>query len=159
MPFPRGPRFPPFPGVSPPPSAKVRPVLGVGWRVIVTCGGGGDDRVTLTDATGESALATVADGVEVEILAWRPCRGGDSRYRVVSTSGVEGWLGGASLQPRPLSQSPQVGAVVAPSVGLKSPRRTPRGEAQRTPRSPTGANGVPMKTVDPTAKSTRKRTR
>src|SRR5215467_1420980 len=101
MAYPRGTRFPVFPAAPPPSDSKTQRVLGVGWRVIVRSHGG-EQRVTLTDETGTNALATVADGAEVEILAWRPHRGGDTRYRVVSTGGgVEGWLGGASLRTRP----------------------------------------------------------
>jgi hypothetical protein len=84
------------------PDVADRIVLGVGSRVIVTCGNGRAGEVTLTDDDGTSAVATVAGGVEVEILAWRPRRGSETRYRVVSTmGGVEGWLGAKSLRPRP----------------------------------------------------------
>src|SRR5207249_1525252 len=134
MPLPRGPRFPMFAGVRLPSSPKDPPVLGVGRRVVVTCRKNGSDRVTLTDENGTSALATVADGVEVEILAWRPRRGGDTRYRVVSTSGgIEGWLGAASLKPREPSLAPKI-ATAAPAGRLALPTRTPPGEPQRTRR-------------------------
>jgi len=93
-------------------------VLGVGSRVVVTSGNGRSDRVTLTDDSGTSMLATVASGVEVEIVAWRPRRGGDRRYRVVTTSDrIEGWLGAASLQPRQLPPAPKsVAAAVPPRL-------------------------------------------
>lgn len=125
MPFPRGSRFPTLPGAPPPTGPKAPPVLGVGWRVIVKSQGG-EGRVTLTDETGTSALATVEDGTEVEILAWRPHRGGDTRYRVVSTpGGVEGWLGGASLRARPPSPSFTVAPAAAPPKTVTaSPKRT-----------------------------------
>ena len=129
MPFPRGPRFPSFPGAPPPSSAKAPPVLGVGWRVLVASQSAGD-RVTLTDDTWVSALATVADGAEVEILAWRPHRGSDTRYRVVSTGGgVEGWLGGASLRTRPRSPSLRAAAAVVPS---KTVNGSPKSTKKRT---------------------------
>jgi hypothetical protein len=49
--------------------------------------------VTLTDAAGADALTRLADGTEVEILAWRP-RGSDgTRYCVRAThNGLVGWL-------------------------------------------------------------------
>ena len=124
MAFPRGPRFPIFPAAAPSSNSKAQRVLGVGWRVIVNSPGS-EDRVTLTDETGTSALATVAHGAEVEILAWRPHRGGDTRYRVVSTGGgVEGWLGGASLRARPPSPSLTVAAPVGPPKTVTaSPKR------------------------------------
>src|SRR5438132_385651 len=83
MSLPRGSRFSPFASVRLP-TPKAPPPLGVGSRVTVTCRSDGSDRVTLTDDNGTSALATVAEGVEVEILAWRPRRGADTRYRVVA---------------------------------------------------------------------------
>jgi hypothetical protein len=47
----------------------------------------------LTDDTGADAQTRLADGTEVEILAWRPRGFGDTRYRVRSTrNGLEGWL-------------------------------------------------------------------
>ena len=83
-------------------------MLGVGSRVLVTSGNGRSDQVTLTDDSGTSQLATVASGAEVEIVAWRPRRGGDTRYRVVTTNDrIEGWLGAASLQPRQLPPAPK----------------------------------------------------
>src|SRR5262245_49543062 len=119
-------RPPTFGSVRPSPVPKDQAVLGVGWRVLVRCRNGGSDRVTLTDETGTSALSTVADGSEVEILAWRPHRGGDTRYRVVSTrGGVEGWLGGASLRARPPSPSLTVAPPAAPPKTVTaSPKRT-----------------------------------
>jgi hypothetical protein len=147
MPLPRGPRYPTFAGVRPPATPKDRAVLAVGWRVVVTCRNGGSDRVTLTDDSGTSALATVADGVEVEIVAWRPRRGGDTRYRVVSTKGgVEGWLGAASLQPRQLPPSPKAAGTVAPSDRLVVPTRTPPAESPRTRRSAAQGEAVALKT-------------
>ena len=153
MPLPRGPRFPMFAGVRLPSSPKDPPVLGVGRRVVVTCRKNGSDRVTLTDENGTSALATVADGVEVEILAWRPRRGGDTRYRVVSTSGgIEGWLGAASLKPREPALAPKI-ATAAPPARLALPTRTPPGEPQRTRRSRAVADGVAMKSIPSSSKS------
>ena len=122
MPIPRGPRLPTFIDVRPP-SSKGRPVLGVGSRVTVVSRNGRSDHVTLTDDSGTGMLATIAPGVEVEIVAWRPGRGGDTRYRVVTTGDrVEGWLGAASLQPRQIVPEPRPAALPA---GIVSPRRGP----------------------------------
>jgi hypothetical protein len=47
----------------------------------------------LTDDAGADARTRLADGTEVEILAWRPRGAGDTRYCVRSTrDGLEGWL-------------------------------------------------------------------
>jgi hypothetical protein len=130
MPVPRGPHYPTFPGVRPSPP-KGDPVLGVGSRVVVTGRGAGSGRVGLMDDSGTSTVATIAEGAEVEILAWRPRRGGETRYRVVPTNGgVEGWLGAASLQPRPPSPSPSP-ATPAPADRVASPARTAPGKAPR----------------------------
>jgi hypothetical protein len=68
--------------------------------------------VTLTDDAGTEAVATVPEGVEVEILAWRP-RGGETRYRVsCATGGVEGWLGVGSLER---TEPPPARRVVPPA--------------------------------------------
>src|SRR5262245_49376845 len=124
MPVPRGPRFPTYTDVRPP-SPKDRPVLGVGSRVTVISGNGRSDRVTLTDDSGTSMLATVAHGVEVEIVAWRPGRGGDTRYRVCTTGDrVEGWLAAGSLQPRRLAPAPKPAPAAVPAA-VVSPRRAP----------------------------------
>jgi hypothetical protein len=88
MAFPRGP-------LRAPATARIRAaVFAVGRRVYVACAG--DDRsahVTLTDHDGKTPLATLGDGTEVAILAWRPDRGGSTRYCVRATdSRLEGWL-------------------------------------------------------------------
>ena len=137
MSFQRSPRFfSTFGGTPAQPlrDEKSRPVLGVGWRVLVTCAGGGSD-VTLTDERGTGALATVADGVEVEILAWRPRRGGDTRYRVVSMSGgVEGWVAASCLKapPSPARNVPSA----PPTAETASTTRALRPKPPRARRSP-----------------------
>ena len=58
---------------------------------------------TLTDENGIATDQTLAADVEVEIVAWRPRRGGN-RYRVRSLAdGVEGWIDGSMIRelPRP----------------------------------------------------------
>jgi len=156
MSLPRGPRFPTFAGVRRPPTGKDRPILGVGWRVLVTAGGGSSKRVTLTDETGTSALGTVADGVEVEILAWRPRPGGDTRYRVfLRSGGLEGWLGAGSLRPR-VTPAPAKPAAPPPApAALPLPARVRTAAAAPPPprRTPVAAKSrVPVKA---TARSTR----
>jgi len=73
-------------------------VIAVGRRVFVARSEDGPARVTLTDDAGANALASLSDGNEVEILAWRP-RGSGTRYRVRSMrDGLEGWLGAGNLR-------------------------------------------------------------
>ena len=76
-----------------PPVRRPASVFAVGRRVYVACPDASRAPVPLMDDAGTSALTTLADGAEVEILAWRP-RGSDgTRYCVRSTcNGVMGWL-------------------------------------------------------------------
>jgi hypothetical protein len=74
-------------------------VFAVGRRVYVACAGDGSARVALTDDAGQMSLATLSDGTEVVILAWRPGWAGNTQYRVrVTSSGLEGWLSVANLR-------------------------------------------------------------
>jgi hypothetical protein len=67
-------------------------VFAVGRQVYAAPPGGRSARVTLTDDT-EMPLASLADGAEVTIVAWRPGWSGTTRYYVrVTDSGLEGWL-------------------------------------------------------------------
>ena len=117
MPLPRGSRFPSFASIRPQPTAKDQPVLGVGSRVLVTCRGSGAGGVTLMDDAGTSAVATVREGVEVEILAWRPRRGADTRYRVIPTAGgTEGWLVGSNLERRQPPPAPKLLVPAKPAA-------------------------------------------
>ena len=54
-------------------SARARAaVFAVGRRVYVACPNGSSSRVTLTDDSGRVPVASLVDGSEVTILAWRP---------------------------------------------------------------------------------------
>jgi hypothetical protein len=146
-------------GTPPHQNQTGHPVLGVGSRVLVACRGTGADRVTLMDATGTSALATVADGIEVEILAWSPRRGAETRYRVVPTKGgVEGWLGAGSLRARPPAPVPIPPPAVS-SARLASPKRAPAVESPPARRPRPATASVVRKTTTAPRKKTRKGTR
>jgi hypothetical protein len=122
--LPRGSSFPP------PPRAGTRtprgPVLAVGARAVVTCAAGKAAHVALRDH-GERELATVADGEEVEILAWQPHGAGGTRYRVLGRNG-EGWLGAVHLRARVLPPPASRGS--ARPVPAKSPPPVPRSKAK-----------------------------
>jgi hypothetical protein len=106
----------------PAPAGARGPVLAVGRRVYVARSGDGPARVTLTDDAGANALATLADGNEVEILAWRPL-GSGTRYRVRCTrDGVEGWLGVGNLRSAQLAVAPALAGPAAPAAGSAPPR-------------------------------------
>jgi hypothetical protein len=61
----------------------------------------------LKDDAGAVARSSLSDGTEVEIVAWRPGRFGDTRYRVRSTgTGLEGWLASDHLRTTKVAVAP-----------------------------------------------------
>ena len=86
----------------------------------------------LMDETDKKPLASVSDGTEVRILAWRPGWSGSTRYRVRGTdSELEGWLPVNELRstkvaiapPTAVSPSPAIVSSVAPTAASDSGRR------------------------------------
>ena len=91
-------------------------MLSVGRRVFVNCPNDPRGGVALTDDDGRSLSRRLADGVEVEIVAWRPRGGAGTRYRVRSTADhADGWLGANDLRSalHPVSVAPVEPAPVA----------------------------------------------
>jgi hypothetical protein len=130
MAAPQRPFFPQSHGVQPPRARSSTPVLAVGHRVLVSCPGNGAHGVTLTDSDGTTPVATLADGAEVEIVAWQPRGAGGTRYRIKATSGgLQGWLAAANLRPRPLPPEPPRPVVTPPA-----PTRAPAPQATAAPR-------------------------
>ena len=158
----RGPNSPPpFARIQPPPRPKEGPVLAVGGRALVTAQGSSSDRVTLTDDGGTSALATIPDGVEVEIVAWRPRRGA-TRYRVVSPDGrFDGWVGAANLKacPAPPPPAPKVVATPEPPSRPALPIRAARATTARTRNTPALAEAPAIKAAARGSKNRRVSTR
>ncbi len=75
------------------------PVLAVGARAVIVCPNTPRRLVTLTDANGTSFVGTVAEGAEVEIIAWQTGGRVGRRYQVRSSDRtVEGWLSAAYLR-------------------------------------------------------------
>lgn len=96
-------------------ASRSHPVLAVGQRVFVNCPGNRPVSIALGDESGK-VLSTnyLADGAEVEVVAWRPRVAGEARYRVRALSnGADGWLAGESLRrvlvplPAPEAPAPQ----------------------------------------------------
>lgn len=87
-----------------PASASVRGrtpsvVFAIGRRVFVACTVARLTRVTLTDDSGQTARGSLRDGVEVEIVAWRPHGPQGTRYLVrAANDGLEGWLGAGDVR-------------------------------------------------------------
>ena len=81
------------------PSGSSTPVLAVGQRVFVNCPGDRTGSVVLTDTSGQVPSSSLADGVEVEVLEWRPRGAGGTRYRVrAGRDGADGWLHASNLR-------------------------------------------------------------
>lgn len=132
---------------------KRGPVLAVGRRVLVCARGA----ATLTENDGTTAVGSIADGVEVELLAWQPWAAGGPRYRVLSmATRVEGWIGANNLKPRPVPPSSQppvrLGPVSHPKVQTG---RAGTGPA-RPGISAASARVVPVKTPGPAKKLPRR---
>src|SRR5262249_53079287 len=101
-----------------PPVRTQASVFAVGRRVYVSCAGAGLARVAWTNDPGAEAQTRLADGTEVEILAWRPRGSHGTRYRVRATrDGREGWLAVDNLRGTP-SAGP---APVAPPPAATDP--------------------------------------
>lgn len=121
-------------------SRDTHPVLSVGRRVFLNCPKGDHRKVTLLDDAGQNTRHSLADGVEVEILAWRPRAPGGARYRVQVMGGerIEGWLGAADLRPAPVpgAAAPQQAAVNREEAAArrKAPAETGRKFGQRAQR-------------------------
>jgi hypothetical protein len=78
----------------------------------------------------------LSDGVEVEVVAWRPRVAGDARYRVrASSNGVDGWLAGDNLRrtPEPLPAPAPAVAPPAPATEAGERRFGQRPHASRPP--------------------------
>jgi hypothetical protein len=87
------------------------PAYSVGRKVFINCAATPRRDVTLTDDTGNVVPPALGDGLEVEILAWRPRGAGGTRYRVRCTKdGREGWVGAQELRgaARPGTERPAV---------------------------------------------------
>jgi hypothetical protein len=74
-------------------------VFPIGRRVFVACTAAPPTPVILTDDSGHLARGSLRDGVEVEIVAWRPHGPQGTRYLVRAESkGLEGWLGATEVR-------------------------------------------------------------
>ena len=98
------------------------PVFGVGMRAFIRDASGRKGLVVLNDVSGKVALGHLADGAEVEILAWIPRRAA-TLYRVQSTEDrVEGWLGVANLRAEaPIATSPEIASTAPVWISLRAP--------------------------------------
>ena len=105
---------------GPRPSSRSAPVMAIGRRVFVNAAAGRSGSVVLGDVNGDNDSAILADGTEVEVIAWRPRGATNTRYRVRSPLGVDGWLSAESLRqvlvPPPPVESPAPPSTPAAAV-------------------------------------------
>ena len=100
------------------PSRK-SPVIAVGQRVFVNCPSDPSGSVALENQNGKVLPGMhLTDGVEVEVVAWRPRVAGDAHYRVrAPASGTDGWLPAGNLRrllsPLPASEAHPLQATSA----------------------------------------------
>ncbi len=86
-------------------------------------------RVTLMDDAGKRPLASLGDGTEVAILAWRPGWAGATRYSVRATdSGIEGWLPASNLRG---TEAPPLSVPTGPPPPAGHPAPRPVEESGR----------------------------
>jgi hypothetical protein len=84
-----------------PSSRRALPSIAIGQRVFVNHAESRESgALFLGDETGKVISAQrVADGLEVEVVAWRPRGPNETRYRVrVLSTGADGWLPAANLR-------------------------------------------------------------
>src|SRR5262245_51243149 len=114
-----------------PPVRMRASVFAVGRRVYVACAGDRLAHVALTDDAGAHARTGLADGTEVEILAWRPRGSHGTRYHVrVTRDGREGWLAVDNLRSTPSAGSAPISPAPA-ATGPEPLRATASGDARR----------------------------
>src|SRR5262245_54394192 len=106
-----------------PPERTRASVFGVGRRVYVACAGDRLAHVALTDDAGADAQTRLADGTEVEILAWRPRGSHGTRYCVRATrDGLEGWLAVDNLRTHRLRAQPPLRLLRQPRIRRRCER-------------------------------------
>jgi hypothetical protein len=132
---------------SVPRSPRSTPAFAVGQRVFVDSTGNPSGSVALGDERGNVLSAvTLADGVEVEVLAWRPRGAGGTRYRVRVPDGAGGWLPADNLRrtavplPAPEPPTPAQATTTADAnarpFGQRSHTKHPSSSEPITPAEP-----------------------
>jgi len=113
-----------------PPVRTRASVFAVGRRVFVACVGERLAHVVLTDDACADARTRLADGTEVEILAWRPRGAHGTRYRVRATrDGREGWLAVDNLRSTPSAGSTPI--ALPPVASDPAPFRVTASDSRR----------------------------
>jgi len=137
------------------------PSIAIGRCVFVNCPPGDHSAaVFLADESGKEISAVrVIDGLEVEVIAWRPRGAVETRYCVrVRSTGAEGWLPAANLRtllvplPAPAPPAPQATPLTptraAPIAGGRRRFGQHFDAAERAAPSSSPASGNPAPTGD-----------
>jgi hypothetical protein len=137
----------PTPRPAPPRSS---PTIAVGQRVFVNCPGGPTGSVGLVDVTGKILSAVqLADGAEVEVIAWRPRVEGDAHYRVRSSSnGADGWLPAGNLRKVLVPLAPVEAPVAKATPMTYGGGSAFGGRGRVAPSSPASMRPAPAPAVD-----------
>ena len=135
------------------------PIIAVGQRVFVSCPS--RELVSLGDESGKRVSAVrLTDGLEVEVIAWRPRGANETRYRVrVPSTGADGWLPAVNLRkslvPLPTAASRTLPRPASPAVTPARPapvaddrrRFGQHFDPEHSPASGSSASAKPAPTV------------
>jgi len=101
-------------------------VLAVGQHVFINSAGSPPRPVALADESGKLLSGDyLIDGLEVEVVAWRPRGATDTRYRVRAPDGADGWVPAGNLRRSlvapPPPASPASAQLTVPEEGIGRP--------------------------------------
>lgn len=89
-------------------------VIAVGQHVFVNSIGSPSRPVALGNENGAVLSGLyLADGIEVEVVAWRPRGATDTRYRVRALDGADGWLPAGNLRKSLIAPPPPASPMSA----------------------------------------------
>ena len=137
----------------PRPPVRSTPVMAVGQHVFINSAGNRSGSVALADVSGKVLSALhLADGIEVEVVAWRPGGANDTRYRVRAPHGADGWVPAENLRralvplPPPEPSTPAQATTVADASGRRFGQRPqterPPASGSLTPAQPASGAGA-----------------
>jgi len=99
-------------------------VLAIGQHVFINSTGVPSQPVALGDESGKLLSGdSLIDGIEVEVLAWRPRGASDTRYRVRASDGVDGWVPAGNLR-RSLVAPPPPASPASAQVQVPAERNS-----------------------------------
>jgi len=121
-------------------------VMAVGQHVFVNCPEERTGSVVLADESGKVMSAVhLADGVEVEVIAWRPRGASGTRYRVRRPSdSADGWLSSTNLRKTAIAPpAPARETVVSDDGGSRPFGQQSHTERVRVSHAPSPVEPLP----------------